>query len=133
MNECVFCKLVHNELPSWIIYEDENIICFLPLEAEAFGHTLIAPKKHYADLFSIPIETLNCIIAVAQKVAVHYKTAIGAAGINLLHASGIAAQQSVLHFHIHLIPRFENDGLNAWPKLPGAQNDNDELIRKLRL
>jgi histidine triad (HIT) family protein len=133
MNECVFCNLVNNELPSWIIYEDENVICFLPLEAEAFGHTLIAPKTHYADLFSVPAETLNCILEVAQKVALHYQTAIGAAGVNLLHASGIEAQQSVLHFHIHLIPRFENDGLNAWPKLSKVQTDKDELIRKLRL
>ena len=133
MNDCVICQLVDKELPSWVIYEDENVICFLPLEVEAFGHTVIAPKPHYADLFSVPTEILTSILAIVQKIALHYQTAIGAAGINLLHASGSTAQQSVPHLHIHLIPRFENDGLDAWPNFPKTQYDKDELLKKLRL
>lgn len=113
MNGCVICQLVNYELPSWVIYEDENVICFLPLEVEAFGHTIIAPKLHYADLFDTPAEVLGCVTAVIQKVAQHYRAATDAVGINLLHASSIAAQQSVLHLHFHLIPRFENDGIDA--------------------
>ena len=133
MDDCVICKLVNNELPSWVIYEDENVVCFLPLEVEAFGHTIIAPKAHHADLFSVPTEVLGYVLAVIQKVALHYQKAIGATGINLLHASGVAAQQSVPHLHIHLIPRFENDGLDVWPKLPETQHNKDELFKKLRL
>ncbi len=133
MNSCVICQLVSNELPAWVIYENENVICFFPLEVEAFGHTVVAPKSHYADLFSVPAEVLGCILAVVQKVASHYQTAIGANGVNLLHASGVAAGQSVPHLHFHLIPRFDNDGLDAWPKLPGTQQSKGELLEKLRL
>lgn len=64
MNGCVICKLVDNELPSWVVYEDEYVICFLPLEVEAYGHTIIAPKAHYADLFSAPTEALSHISAI---------------------------------------------------------------------
>ncbi len=133
MNNCVICKLVSDELPSWIIYEDEDVICFLPLEVEAFGHTVIAPKPHYADLFSAPAEVINRLFAVIQKVGLHLKTALDATGINLLHASGASAGQSVPHLHFHLIPRFDGDGLDAWPKFPQTQQNKDELLKKLRL
>ncbi len=133
MNDCIICKLINNELPSWIIYEDENAICFLPLEPQAFGHTVIAPKAHHVDLFSVPLEISGAMFAVAQKLALHYRKAIGATGVNLLHASGVSAQQSVPHLHIHLIPRFEDDGLDAWPHLPATQHNKDELLKKLRL
>ena len=133
MDDCVICKLVNNELPSWVIYEDENVICFLPLEVEVFGHTVIASKAHHADLFSVPTEILGCVCTVIQKIAVHYKTTIGAKGVNMLHASGGEAQQSVPHLHFHLIPRFENDGLDAWPKFPETQHNKDELLEMLRL
>ena len=133
MNDCVICKLVDNKLPSWVVYEDENVICFLPLEVEAFGHTVIAPKPHYADLFSISAELSGGLFAVIQKVGLHYQTALGATGINLLHASGVSAGQSVPHLHFHLIPRFDEDGLDAWPTFPTMQCDKDQLLQKLRL
>ena len=133
MNDCVICKLVSNELPSWVVYEDENVICFLPLEVEAFGHTIIAPKLHYADLFSVSAECLGVLFAIIQKVALHYQTALSSTGINLLHASGASAGQSVPHLHFHLIPRFDEDGLDAWPTFPKTQQDKDELLKKLRL
>ena len=133
MDDCVICKLVKHQLPSWVVYEDENVLCFLPLEVEAFGHTVIAPKAHHADLFSAPLEVTSCVLVVIQKIALHYRTAIGATGVNLLHASGVAAGQSVPHLHFHLLPRFDNDGLDAWPKLPGTRLDKDELLEKLRL
>lgn len=133
MKDCVICNLIKGEVPAWIIYEDEQVICFLPLEVQAFGHTLIAPKAHYDDLFSMPSEQLACILSTTKKIALHYKNVVGARGVNLLHASGVEAQQSVPHFHIHLIPRFENDGLNLWPCLPEAHYNKEELLEKLQL
>jgi histidine triad (HIT) family protein len=120
MSSCVICQLVNNELPSWVIFEDEKVFCFLPLRVEAFGHTVIAPKEHHTDLFSVPPEVLNYVLGASQRVAMHYQSALGTIGINLLHASGVAAQQSVPHLHMHLIPRFDNDNIDAWPKLPGT-------------
>jgi histidine triad (HIT) family protein len=133
MNSCVICKLTNHQIPAWVVDENETTICFLPLELEAYGHTVIASKLHYADLYSTPIEIVHCVFATAQKLANHYKVAIGSTGINLLHASGVAAQQSVPHFHIHLIPRFDRDCLDAWPKLKIRQDNKDELLKKLRL
>ena len=133
MKDCVICQLVAQELPSWVVYEDENVICFLPLEVEAFGHTVVAPRAHHADVFSAPAEILGCVLEAVQKVARHYQSALGATGVNVLHASGTSAQQSVPHLHFHLIPRFDGDGIDAWPQLPGTQEGKDELLEKLRL
>jgi len=128
----LICQLVAHEIPSWVIYEDSVAICFLPLEVEAYGHTLIAPKSHYTDVFTAPAEILCGLMTMTQRLSLHFKS-LGASGINLLHASGVAAQQSVFHLHFHLIPRFDNDGLNAWPQLPARQYDKDELLQRLRL
>ena len=100
---------------------------------EVYGHTVIAPKLHLPDLFCAPAERVNDLFAATQKLALHFRTAIQASGVNLLHASGSAAQQSMPHLHVHLLPRFENDGLNAWPAFPKLRHDKNELLQKLRL
>jgi histidine triad (HIT) family protein len=133
MNGCVICKLINREIPAWIVGENETTICFLPLELEAYGHTIVASKLHYTDLYSTPTEVVHCVFAMAQKLANHYKVAIRSTGINLLHASGVAAQQSFPHLHIHLIPRFDQDCLDAWPKLKIRKDNKDDLLQKLRL
>lgn len=106
---------------------------FFPLELNVKGHTVIAPIKHCADLFDIEANMLSSLISTTQLMAKHLKRQLGADGINLLHASGKAAQQSVLHFHVHLLPRFENDNLDAWPSLPEWSGDLDELLIALKV
>ncbi|MDY7079786.1 MAG: HIT domain-containing protein [Chloroflexota bacterium] len=133
MTNCVICEIVAGSIPSWIVYQDTEVICFLPKMPEAYGHTIIAPKVHYPDLYAAPEALLEHLIVAAKKLAVHYRDRIGSSGVNLLHASGVSAQQSVLHLHIHLLPRFDNDGLNAWPKFPTAQYDKNKLLEELRL
>lgn len=134
MNDaCVICDLVAGNTPSWVTYETENVICFLPLELNAYGHTVIAPKAHFADLFDIPEGLLRELIGASKHLAGHYKQSLGATGINLLHASGVDAGQSVLHFHLHLLPRFAWDRLDAWPELPTVATNKEELLALLRL
>lgn len=133
MNTCVFCSIVNHEIPTWVIYQDQEVICFLPNPPEVYGHTLIAPKQHIVDIYTAPESVLASMMAVSKKLAVHYKTQISASGINLLHASGVSAQQSVFHFHLHLFPRFDNDGLNTWPQLPDSSFDKDEMHKNLKL
>ena len=133
MNECVFCDIVNNKIPSWIIYQNKEVICFLPKLPEVYGHTIIAPKQHVTDIYTAPEPILENLMVVAKKLAIHYKTQIGASGINLLHASGTSAQQSVLHFHLHLIPRFANDGLNTWIEFPSASFDKNEMLKEMKL
>ena len=91
------------------------------------------PKQHYADLYDIPTSMLADLVKVAQKLTKEYRQRIGATGMNLMHASGRDGQQSVFHFHFHLLPRFKNDGLNTWPNLPKIEIDRDELYAKLRI
>ena len=133
MSACLFCDIVHQRCPARIIYQTETVICFLPRVPEAYGHTLIVPKKHVPDIYAASETLLGELMAAAKKLALHYRTQIQATGVNLLHASGAAAQQSVPHFHLHLLPRFDQDGLNAWPQLPKADFDLDALLQKLQL
>ena len=133
MSDCIFCDIINNKIPSWIVYQDKEVICFLPKSPEAYGHTIIAPKQHITNIFNAPEFVLENMIVVSQKLAIHYKSLISSTGLNLLHASGVSAQQSVLHLHIHLIPRFNNDGLNAWPEFPPVLFDKDEMWNKLKL
>jgi histidine triad (HIT) family protein len=105
----------------------------LPKEVEVYGHTLVVPKKHYADLYDIPYEILADISRISKMLTIKYKEKINATGMNLMHASGIDGEQSVYHFHIHLLPRFENDGLHTRPKLPDIDVDKDELLKKIKI
>ncbi|GIW67039.1 MAG: histidine triad protein [Candidatus Parcubacteria bacterium] len=131
--DCVFCKIIKRKEPARIIYEDKDVICFLPKTIHVYGHTLIVPKKHYENLYDIPEKDLIKLIKTTKKLTLIYKKKIKATGVNLLHASGKDAQQSVFHFHFHLFPRFKNDNLDTWPKLPKIKVDPDELLKKLKI
>ena len=133
MNDCIFCQIVNRKAPAKIIYENENVICFLPKKVEVYGHTLVVPKKHYADLYDIPANVLCELTKVAQKLTLEYKQKINATGMNLMHASGKDGQQSVFHFHFHLLPRFKDDGLDTWPNLAKKDFDSEEILEKLKI
>ncbi|MEA5079181.1 MAG: HIT family protein [Anaerolineaceae bacterium] len=133
MASCVFCDISTNQIISHIIYQNNDVICFLPLKPQVYGHTIIATKQHYQDIFFIPDTAMSSVMNAIKFLAIHYKKQLGAQGINLLHASGTAAQQSVLHFHIHMLPRFEQDNLNLWPNLPNSSYDIEALAKKLRI
>ncbi len=132
MHDCIFCKIVSNKIPSIKLFEDKTSLVIAPKEAESKGHMLIISKKHYENIFDIPEEELNKIMSAAKKISNRLKDKWDIKGINILHASGKAAQQSVLHFHIHLIPRFENDGVDAWPKFKYEDKNKDEIYREIR-
>ena len=131
MENCKFCSILNNELPSRIVYEDEDVIALLPKEVEVYGHTLVIPKTHYESLYDTPDEILGKLTVVAKKLALQYQKTIGATWSNLMHAAGKDGQQSVPHFHFHLLPRFKDDGLDTWPKLTHLQVDKDLMLQKL--
>lgn len=133
MDNCIFCQIIQDEKPAKIIYENKNVICFLPKKLEVCGHTLVVPKNHYADIYDIPTEILCDLIKVTQKLALEYKQKINATGTNLIHASGKDGQQSVFHFHFHLLPRFKNDGLNTWLNLEKKDFDVDKMWQKIKI
>jgi histidine triad (HIT) family protein len=98
MKNCIFCKIIKGKEPARIVYEDKDVICFLPKTIQVYGHTLIVPKKHYKDLYDIPEKLLSKLTITAKKLTLAYKKKIGATGVNLLHASGKDGQQSVFIF-----------------------------------
>ncbi|PIS15137.1 hypothetical protein COT63_01505 [Candidatus Shapirobacteria bacterium CG09_land_8_20_14_0_10_38_17] len=125
---CIFCQIVNGKIPAEKIYEDNNTLAFLDINPLCRGHVLVIPKKHYENIFDLPSKELINLIATAQKIAQMIKKNLGATGINLLHASGKDAQQSVFHFHIHVVPRYPNDGLNTWPSSRYQEKD----LRKVK-
>lgn len=116
MQDCIFCKIVNKEVPAAILFENATSAMFTPLDPVTKGHVLIVPKKHYQDIFDINTDILLELISIAQKTARDIVKKQEATGINLLHASGKDAQQSISHFHLHLVPRYPKDGLDLWLK-----------------
>jgi histidine triad (HIT) family protein len=131
--DCVFCKIVAGTTDALVIHEDDRVISFLPLEPTVAGHTLLVPKAHHADIYSMPEELLADLIASCKTHAVRWRDQIGATGVNVLHASGVAAEQSIFHFHLHLFPRFPDDGLTTWPTLPRPVQTREAMHAAFRL
>ena len=123
MSDCIFCKIANGEIPSNTIYEDDDFRVILDNGPATKGHALVLPKKHYADLFEIPDEAVMGAVKVAKKVAGTMKDKLGCDGLNLVQNNGAAAGQTVMHFHLHIIPRYENDGQHIlWnPTSPSAE------------
>ncbi len=111
MSDCVFCKIVAGEIPSIKIWEDENVFVFLDANPLRQWHCLIVPKVHYQDIFDIDEYVLQNIIIVSKYIANIVKRSLGATWVNLIHASWQDAEQSVFHFHLHVVPRYHNDDL----------------------
>ena len=88
MSSCVICQIVQNQILAWVIYQDAQIICFLPKEVEVYGHTILAPKDHHTDMFTTPVAVWEHLMGVFRKLALHYRDCIGSTGVNLLHATG---------------------------------------------
>jgi histidine triad (HIT) family protein len=123
--DCIFCKIVAGELPATIVGEDERTISFMDIAPATRGHALVIPREHSADLLSIGAEDLAAVGLAAQRLATRAKQRLGADGVNLLNACGAVAFQSVFHFHMHVIPRYEGDPLRL-PWVP-AQGDSAEI------
>ncbi|MDO8187512.1 HIT domain-containing protein [Conexibacter sp. JD483] len=124
-DDCIFCKIVAGELPARIVRQDERTIAFMDIAPATYGHTLVIPRNHAADLLAIEPEDLQAVAVAAQAIAARAKERFGAAGINLINSCGAAAWQTVFHFHMHVIPRYQDDPLRL-PWVP-AQGDPDEI------
>lgn len=109
--DCLFCKIIQGEIPSYTIYEDDKFKVILDRFPVAPGHTLIISKQHHVDIFDMPIDLAKEIYPLAQKIAPILKEVTGADGINIVQNNGEAAGQAVFHFHLHLVPRKQGDGV----------------------
>ena len=127
---CIFCKIINGDIPCYKVYEDEVVLAFLDISQATKGHTLIVPKKHFANMIECDEEVVAHIYKVANKLGNHLVNVLGAAGMNVLTNINEAAGQVVKHFHVHLLPRYENndgitiDFVNSNP----SKTDLEELI-----
>ena len=105
MNECIFCKIIKGEIPSYTIYEDEIVKAFLDINPDSTGHTLIIPKKHYKDLMDIDADTLAHIMIIAKKIKTSLEEKLNIDGVTLIQNNGEV--QEIKHFHLHLKPYYK--------------------------
>jgi histidine triad (HIT) family protein len=118
--DCIFCKILAGELPATIVAEDERTVAFMDINPATRGHALVVPRRHATDLLSIDPEELAAVTAAAQRLASRAKGRLKADGINVLNSCGAAAWQTVFHFHLHVIPRYQGDPLRLpWLPAPG--------------
>ncbi len=131
-NDCIFCMLANGDIPTNTIYEDDDFRVILDASPAAFGHALILPKKHYANIFEIDPTLLQKALPLAQKVALAVKEVFKCDGINIQQNNGAAAGQTVFHFHIHIIPRYDDDGINLnWPQKEVSDEEQQNICKKL--
>lgn len=126
--DCVFCKIRDGQVPSMKIDEDERTLTFMDIHPLSSGHCLVVPKHHAATIFEADIRDLEAVMVSAKRVALAIQEALRPDGLNVFQANGAAAFQTVPHFHLHLIPRWANDGKGFdWKVVPG----NREAIMKM--
>lgn len=128
--DCIFCKIANGDIPSKTLYEDEDFRVILDLSPATKGHALILPKKHAENLYELPESVATKVLPVAQKIAAKMKVALACDGLNLVQNNGETAGQTVMHFHMHVIPRYENDN-QAIGWVPGEMTSEElEAIAK---
>jgi len=127
---CIFCKIANHEIPSKIVYEDDKFIAFLDLTQTTIGHTLVIPKRHSKNIYELNEDDAKEMLMVVKKVALMLKKAFNPIGINII-SNNEKPLQSVEHFHIHLIPRYENDDFDIDFHDHSKSVDLDEILNKI--
>ena len=134
MEDCIFCKIANGEIPSATLYEDDDFRVILDLGPGSKGHALVLPKAHYANLYEMPDELLGKAMAVAKKAAAALTEGLHADGLNLIQNNGITAGQTVFHFHMHLIPRYEGkEEVIGWTPGTRTEEDKEEILAKVKI
>ncbi|MFI7630311.1 HIT family protein [Microbispora rosea] len=128
---CVFCAIVNRQVESHVIAETADTLCFLDHLPATYGHALVIPKQHCRDLFDISDESFQSVMVAAKQVASALRMTCSASGVNLVHASGSAAHQTVFHFHVHVVPRYDGDSIVVFPRLADPAGKH-EVAQRLR-
>ena len=133
---CIFCKIIAGQIPSACIYEDDDFKVILDISPASVGHALILTKNHYANVFELPEELAAKAMVLAKKLATHMTEKLNCQGFNLIQNNGTTAGQTVFHYHLHLIPRYEdgkNQDMLTWNHLDYQQGQVEELTELLKL
>jgi histidine triad (HIT) family protein len=131
--DCLFCGIVAGEIPSETIDANQRTIAFMDINPATRGHALVVPREHSADLMEVGEYDLTATMLAAQRLSRRMMEVLGADGIDLINACGAAAWQTVFHFHIHVVPRYEDDPLKLpWVPEPGDSDEIAKVAEKLR-
>ena len=129
---CIFCKLAGGEIPTATLYEDEDFRVILDANPAAKGHALIIPKEHYANMYELDDELAGKVLVLAKKMITKLTDILGCDGYNIVQNNGEAAGQTVFHFHMHLIPRFKDDGVGVtWKMGELTEEDKNDILSKM--
>lgn len=134
MDNCIFCKIINKEIPATILFEDEDVLVFMDIGPIIKGHVLVIPKQHYDPVMKTPDEIVAKLHVTAKKMATVQMNVLGADGVNIMQNNGKASGQEVEHIHVHVIPRFDDDG-HHWnwnPKKYDNVDEMNELADKMR-
>lgn len=130
--DCIFCKIANGEIPSKTLYEDDRFRVILDLGPATKGHALILPKEHYANLYELPEETAGEVMKLAKKMAVQMTEKLKCEGFNLIQNNGDLAGQTVFHFHMHMIPRYQADGQKiGWKPMEVSQEELEAVKNEI--
>lgn len=132
--ECIFCKIIDGEIPAVKVLDEELVIAFMDINPSNQGHMLVVPKRHAENIFEIPESDLAATIKAVKRCANAVKEALKAEGITVLQLNGKASDQIIPHIHIHIIPRWENDGLpvSTWEMKQGDMKEIQDIARKVQ-
>lgn len=130
-DDCIFCKVIAGEIPARKVYEDSETLAFLDINPNTKGHTLVVPKDHFENIYTIPDEALCRVAITVRKVATALRNGTDADGINLIVNNETAAGQEVPHVHFHVIPRHNDDGLTHWPHVSYNEGEAEEILEKI--
>ena len=132
MPECIFCKIIRSEIPSFKVYEDEHVLAFLDIKPVNAGHTLVIPKEHSVNIFDISEEAWTAVAKVVRSLAGAIEKAVQADGVNIAMNNRPDAGQLVDHAHVHIIPRKAGDGLKLWPQRPYPEGEAEHVANAIR-
>jgi histidine triad (HIT) family protein len=110
--DCPFCQIVRREQPARVVYEDEHVLAFFPRRPATLGHTLVIPKQHFADIWTIGHEAAQHVLQASLQICQGLRAALQPEGLNMINSAGAAATQTVFHFHMHLVPRWQDDRID---------------------
>lgn len=131
--DCIFCKIIAGEIPSYKVYEDESVLAFLDINPVNPGHTLVVPKKHFANIEEADQATLCQVIKILKKVGLSLKKNLAAPGYNVQVNNDPAAGQIVPHLHFHVTPRLADDGLQLWPQKKYEAGQAEAILKKIKI
>ncbi len=129
---CIFCEIIKGNIPSHKVYEDDDVYAFLDIMPISYGHTLIIPKEHYANMETIPEKELSKLILGVKKIGKALKDGLGVPGYNIAENNDPVAGQIIPHIHFHIIPRARDDGLKPWPQRKYSDGDAEDVAERIK-